>query len=220
MKWHIHVSLTALIASALGFIALSQPAAPQEEQLGIAPNGVNALEFISKIDQVSSTATSYGYLTHIFDVPDDALFANPTNPTEATARFTFSATQTLDTPRLVANLIVHSATGTVTFYFNQNPTGNFLNPSSFSSGQVIATYSTRSHDVLNVQAPNQGITTTVSNLEQLTANRFTLLGKQHQLGRKGLLLRAEATGEATRTQVTPLVSVTFSAGNVVITGQR
>lgn len=220
MKWYMRVSLLILTVGALGFIGLSQSVEP-EDQLGIASKGETALEFISKADQQSeSNAVQYGYITHIFDVSESAVFTNPNNATEATARFTFSAALTLDTPRLAGNLIVHVATGTLSIYFNEAPAGNFNDPTSFSKGQLIATYSTRTLNILNVQAPNQGIQTAVSDFEQLTANRFTFQGKQHQFGRPGLLLRSEMTGEGTRTSVDPLMSVTFLAGQATITGQR
>jgi hypothetical protein len=193
-----------------------------DDVIGIAPTGSDAFEFVAKTDQLDSAVTSYGYLTHVAGAEDEDLFADPKTRTEATARLTLFSTSTLDQvqPFLIGTLLTHTATGTMTFYVNDAPAGDFKNPNSFKSGQPIATYTTRLHDVLNVISPNQGLTTSVFDLEERTTTRFTFAGGEPRFGRKGLLVHVETTGQASRSMVTPLVSTDLSSGIAVINGSR
>src|SRR5262249_1848034 len=115
-----------------------------------------AFEFLGRSDQDGPQVTHYGYLTHVFGLADELLFADPDRRTEATARLTFVAVTSLDSRHEHGNIITTSAPGEMTVFFNENPQGNFDDPASFAAGRPIATYATRYHNVLNVQAPNQG----------------------------------------------------------------
>jgi hypothetical protein len=145
-----------------------------------------------------------------------SLFSNPNARSEATARFTFFAKTTLDSRFELGNLIKTSAPGELTLYLNENPHGDFNNPGSFAGGNAIVSYSTRLHNVLNVQAPNQGITNAVVDLEQLRNGSINLNGHRYQWGHNGLRARLSATGQATRTQVDPLRAFFLVGGQVVI----
>jgi hypothetical protein len=160
--------------------------------------------------------THFGYLTHIFGLEDGTLFANPNVRTEATARFTFFARTTLDSRYELGNLIKTTAPGELTLFLNENPQGNFNNPASFARGNAFASYSTRLHNVLNVQAPNQGITNAAVDLVQLGVGSLTVNGHRFQWGHPGLRARLSATGQATRTQVDPLRAFFLVGGQAVI----
>jgi hypothetical protein len=185
--------------------------------VGVAPVGANALEFLARSDQDGMTVTHYGYLTHISDLPDESLFSNPSVRTEATARFTFSATTTLTARHLLGNIIATSAVGTLTIYFNQALGADFGNPASFTNGQPIATFSVRFQNILNVQSPDSGESTAVADLAQLQARSFTLDGRNLRLGQHALRARLFATGQGTRTQVDPPKSSFLLAGNITVT---
>ena len=60
------------------------------------PNGQTAFEILGRSDQSGPQVTHYGYLTHLFGLTDEQLFADANVRTEATARFTFLAVTTLD----------------------------------------------------------------------------------------------------------------------------
>jgi hypothetical protein len=222
MNRFLALSGALLALTVFGLLEHPQASSRGDEVIGIAPQGTDAFEFVAKTDQLDSALTGYGYLTHVSGAEDGDLFADPTTKTEATARFTLFSTSTLDQvqPFLIGTLLTHTATGTTTFYFNDAPAGDFKNPNSFKSGQAIATYTTRLHDVLNVISPNQGLTTSVFDLEQRTTTPFTVAGGETRFGRKGLLLHLDATGQASRSLVTPLVSVDLSSGVAVINGSR
>jgi hypothetical protein len=104
----------------------------------------------------------------------------------------------------------------MTVFFNQNPAADFNDPESFARGRPIASYATRYHNVLNVQAPNQGITTAAVELTQLKATSFALGPHRFRLGRPKLRMRLHVTGQGTRTQVDPLRAFFLVGGNAVV----
>ena len=194
----------AVVLATMLFPAPLVRAAEGRPLVGIPRHGESAFEFLGRSDQDGPTVTHYGYLTHLFGLADAALFSDPTTRTEATARFTFSATTTLTARHEVGNMIVTAAPGTLTIYFNDTPGSDFAQPGSFAAGQAIATFSVRYHNILNVQAPNEGIATAVADLVQPSASAFTLNGGPHRVGHQGFQLRVRATGPGTRTQVDPV----------------
>jgi hypothetical protein len=189
-------------------------------QLGAQPQGnsddQSAFEFLGRSNQEGPNVTHFGYLTHIFGLADELLFATSSVRTEATARFTFYARTTLDSRHELGNLITTSAPGELTLFLSENPQGDFNNPDSFARGNAVASYSTRYHNVLNVQSPNQGITNAVVDLVQLGSSSFSVNGHRFQWGRPGLQARMSATGQGTRTQPDPLRAFFLVAGQVVI----
>ncbi len=201
--------------------AQRQALAAGATQIGIAPAGENALEFIGQTDQDGTNFTSYGYLTYVYDLPDTVLFSDATSHTEATARITYFATATANAGghATLANIIVHDSTGMVTFYLSKGSGSSFKDPKSFASGAPILTASIRSQDILNVQGLNLGIATGISEFAQMTAEPFTLQGQEYQLGRVGLLERFTFVGEGTRSTPGPHGTIVL-AGYAVVTGQK
>src|SRR5438034_4337163 len=101
-------AVAAIFLLLLPFAAYAQSAGAGSV-VGDAPDGANALEFLARSDQDGTTITHYGYLTHISDLPDESLFSSPVVRTEATARFTFSATTKLTARHLLGNIIATAA---------------------------------------------------------------------------------------------------------------
>jgi hypothetical protein len=180
------------------------------------PNGQTAFEILGRSDQDGPQVTHYGYLTHIFGLTDELLFADANVRSEATARFTFLAVTTLDSRHQHENIITTSAPGELTLFLNQNPGADFNHPASFAGGIAIAAYSTRYYNVLNVQAPNQGITVASVELTQLNSSAFVLGNRRLRLGQPGLRARLTANGSGTRTQVEPVRAFFLVGGNVVV----
>ena len=176
----------------------------------------SAFEFLRRSNQEGPNVTHFGYLTHIFGLADELLFASPNMRTEATARFTFFARSTLDSRHELGNLITTSAPGELTLFLNENPQSNFNSPESFARGNAFASYSTRYHNILNVQSPNQGIANAVVEMRQPRVSFFTVNGQRLQWGRPGLRARLSATGQGTRTLTDPLRSFFLIGGQVVI----
>ena len=213
--------LSALAVATIFLLSLPFAAYPQAAGggavVGDASEGANALEFVARSDQDGMAVTHYGYLTHISDLPDESLFSNPGVRTEATARFTFSATTKLTARHTLGNIIATAAVGTMTIYFNQAPGADFTNPASFTNGQAIATFSVRFQNILNVQSPDSGESTAVADLTELQVRSFAADGRKLRLGQPELRARLFATGQGTRTQVDPPKSSFLLAGNITVT---
>ncbi|MCC6616875.1 MAG: hypothetical protein IT320_25610 [Anaerolineae bacterium] len=184
--------------------------------MGNAPDGENALEFIGKIDQVGPAFTGYGYMSYISGVPDDQLFSDPANRSEATARFTFASTANLTARSVLETLFVLNAAGSTTIYYNETPNGDFADATTFSSGTPIAISSERWQNIISVQAPDTAINTGMSQFHQTTATPFTLNGSNYQLGHVDMLLRFSYTGEAKRMDQILPTSTVVVAGNAVV----
>jgi hypothetical protein len=200
-------------------LALSASAhgAPADSVIGAPADKQTAAEFLMRSDQAGPAVTHYGYLTHLFGLADGALFSHPETRTEATARFTLYAVTTLDSRHEHGNIITTSAPGELAIYLNPAPSGDFNLPESFTRGKPIATFSLRYHNVLNVQAPNQGVVAASVDLVQTRARPFTLDQCRLRFGRHGLRARLSATGQGTRTQPEPLEAFFLIGGHIVIT---
>jgi hypothetical protein len=208
---------TAGIGSTAFAFTASAQAGGNEGKGKSAPDGQRtAFEFLARSDQDGPNVAHYGYLTHVFGLGDELLFADSNVRTEATARLTFLAATTLESRHEHGNIITTSAPGEMTLFFNQNPLGDFNQAESFAAGQPVASYSTRYYNVLNVQAPNQGITNAAVELTQIKAASFALGPHRLRLGRPNLRLRLLATGQGTRTQVDPLQAFFLVGGSAIV----
>lgn len=120
-----------------------------------------------------------GYLVHI-DGISNSLFDG--SPSEATAYFTFSTDVLSLTPLPnngnVGPLSLVSA-GTYNVYYNTSPNGDWNNPATFSSGQLIATF-TRTESLF----PAIGPIAIHSLSESLSSSRpFTFNGRTYNFNR-------------------------------------
>ena len=136
MKRYVIVGVAfALAALALTVFVISSQtaAAATATEVGSAVGGVNAVEFVGRVDQDGGNFVSYGYLTHIIGLADTQLFSG-TFPlvNEANARFTFYTTATLTSHYVISSVFVIDAVGTTVYYFNDTP----ISPNSHKLVQV------------------------------------------------------------------------------------
>src|SRR5215469_11914919 len=126
------VALSALTIALFGIVAPSQAQVPAAQVVWQHVGRVY-------VNPNTGKAVYTGYLVHVNGLPS-SLFNGA--PSEATAYFTFS-TDVLSLTPLHNNgdvaLTLVSA-GTFNVYYNAVPSGDWNNPSSFSSGQLIATF--------------------------------------------------------------------------------
>jgi hypothetical protein len=184
---------------------------------GPAP-GQTAFELLGRVDQQGFDFVVYGYLTFVHGLPYAAIFSNPAQTSEATARLTFSGSASAVARTQLRNVIVIDAVGSLTVYANDTPGASFDDPASFTDGTPAARFDLRIQNVLNVIAPNQGLSSLWADLTQTHARSFPVDGARHQLGKVGLRGRLEAIGQGTRLEpTTPVVELDL-AGSVVYLG--
>ena len=121
--------------------------ASSEAQAGVpaVPAGVPAAEVVWQhvgrvyLNPNTGQAVWAGYIVHINGI-NSSLFNG--SPSEATAYFTFSTDVLSLTPMPNNGDIALSlvSAGSFNVYYNRNPSGDWSNPASFSSGQLIATF--------------------------------------------------------------------------------
>jgi len=119
-----------------------------------------------------------GYLVHI-DGITNSLFNG--SPSEATAYFTFSTDVLSLTPMPNSGNVGLSlvSAGTFNVYYNSSPSGDWNNPATFSSGQLIATF-TRTESLFPAIGPI-GIHSLSESL--LSSQRFTFNGRTYNFSR-------------------------------------
>lgn len=212
------IVLTAVLLSGAWQGSSAAPPAAIASEVGVAPLGRNAVEFVGIVDQNGLDFTYYGYLTYIAGITNTLLFRDPISHTEGTARFTFYGNATLTGRAIVNNLFNLNATGTITYFFDENQGADFADPASFTRGAAIASATTRFQNVLVVTAPNTGIANGVAELTQTSSAPFELAGQSYQLGRNLMEQRFTYNGFGTRLEPTAPRAVIVIAANGQVTG--
>jgi hypothetical protein len=219
MRGAAAAAAAAPLAGLAGHATDSQPAAAQpDNQIAVAEPGATAFEFIGRLDQEGAEFRAYGYVTFVRGLPDALLFTDPANRSEATARLTFTASATMTGRTILGNIFVVDAAGELQVHVQASPAGNFERPASFAGPSPVAVIGMRIQNILNVQAPDQGIATGETDSTQQSATPFTLAGMPYTFGRTGLRSRISFTGQGTRTDANLPRSFILLAGNAVVAG--
>lgn len=192
-----------LLGAVLPLQAQDSPA-----EIGVAPNGQTAFEFIGQIDQSVFDLTSYGYVTYINGLSGDLLFSEGTAAMfrdESTARFTFMASGVASARSHYENIFAATSSATFNIYYNETPgAANFDEPDSFATGTLVATFEGRLYSMLNVQEPNVGVLLVHSDTIQTSANPFALDSQSYQMGYVNQIARFTLFGQGFRTSTEPL----------------
>lgn len=119
-----------------------------------------------------------GYLVHINGI-NSSLFNG--SPSEATAYFTFSTDVLSLTPMpnngdMALSLV---SAGTFNVYYNNSPSGDWSNPASFTSGQLIATFTRK--ESLFPELSTVGFHSLSENLS--SSQSFTFNGQTYNFNR-------------------------------------
>ena len=191
----------------------------------------SSIEFVGRSEQVGSSDTHFGYITHIAGIDDGELFSDP-NPAarnETTAHLSFFATTSLEQnfmvlpPPATPSLFDVDWSGTLTFYFAETPPArSFATPASFASGVPVATHTVRLQDVVAALVgvdPSRGVVEANGELCQRSVTPFRLGGEVRRLGRRGLLQNISSHGWTVRTSPSPPQSFTHFGGHTAPIGE-
>jgi hypothetical protein len=197
------------------FVALvpAAAAAQSPSSLGESQGGDSALEYIGMIEQTGSQFAAIGYLTHMKGLMPSQLFTGAVS--EATAKFTFSATAEIMNHAQVGSTISIGAPGQLSIYFNPAGGANFNDPASFTQGTLIAVINLRFFNVLSVIAPDLGMSSGSAHGWQETVTSFVLDGQTYRIGVQGLTHNLTLSGKGVRTNpVTPASTTEFASSSV------
>jgi hypothetical protein len=202
----------AAVAAATG----SASAAAKRRTVGAVRGDRDAIEVIGRLVQDEDAITGFGYLTYVSGLPESALFVDPANRSEASARFRFHSNVTATARFIRPNLISVSGTGDLRIYFGPPRGANFDAPGSFETGGRIATFHGRFENLLSVIAPEQGITAVTADLTQRSARAFRVGSHRYRLGRAGLRQRLEATGPGRKNTDPNRRKAVFEVGGALV----
>ena len=224
-----HAAVSTIAVAAAFMLGVQLAPAAERLQIDDERQGRSSLEFVGRAEQNGLTIDIFGYVTHIADVDDAALFASSTAArNETTARVSFSATTTitqnfmiLPLPSVPSLFDVDSA-GFLKFWFNETPSGRtFDNPASFGTGTEVARHKLRLQDVVAALVgvdPSRGVVDGNGELCQQSVSPFRLAGETQRLGRRGLVQNVFTHGWTVRTSPNPPQSFTHVGGHTTPTG--
>lgn len=204
------VAVVASVATAVP----AEVAGAQGTSVASPPAGRMAFTFVGVIEQNGPLAVDVGYITAIDGLDEEQLFTgtDPLARDESTARFTYFANARLERRSVNGNLFVTGGTAETSLFLQPDGGADFDDPTSFRRGTEIATFESRWHDVINVQAPDEGIARVESDDIQLTATPFDLDGESLVFGRPEAAVRLSFTGQGTRSRPEPPRATILYAG--------
>ena len=174
----------SILATALLALAVSIP--PMLAQEGRAPIGRVAYHFVARLLQ-SPTGTFFviGYVNFL-DGVSAPLFDGA--PGEKTALMTFRSDLFSAAPLFNGNVLVlnwpPAPAPVVKFYLNNSPKQDWNTPDSFSSGQLIGSFSARVGQIaIATIAPTASTAVVTYSYDWISTQNFSLGGKMVNLGR-------------------------------------
>jgi hypothetical protein len=209
----------SILATALLAVATSIP--PMLAQEGRPPVGRVAYHFVARLLQGPSGFFVIGYVNFLDGVPAP-LFAGA--PGEATAVMTFRSDVFSATQISNGNVVVLNWPSTpapvVKFYLNNSPSQDWNQPDSFSSGQLIGSFSARVGQI--VIAPTASTAVVTYSYDWISTQNFSLGGKMVNLGRLspgGGTISNFVSAVPVSTTVADFPAALTSAGTSFVIGQ-
>jgi hypothetical protein len=205
---------------AMALLALATSIAPMLAQEGRPPSGRVAYHFVARLLQSpSGTFFVIGYVNFL-DGASAPLFDGV--PGEQTALMTFRSDLISAAPILNGNVVVlnwpSAPAPVIKFYLNNSPNGDWNQPDSFSSGQLIGSFSAR---VGQIAITGSTAVVTFSN-DWVSTRDFFLGGKMYNLGRLspgGGTISNYASAVPVPTTVPGFPTALTSAGTSFVIGQ-
>ena len=220
IRLRVSVLATALLALAISI-------APMLAQEGRPPSGRVAYHFVARLLQSpSGTFFVIGYVNFL-DGVSSPLFDGA--PGEKTALMTFRSDLFSAAPLFNGNVVVLNWPSTpapvVKFYLNDSPNQDWNQPDSFSSGQLIGSFSARVGQIAitGFSATAKGGTTAVVtySYDWVSTRNFSLGGKMYSLGRfspGGGTISNYVSAEPVPTTVSGFPTALTSAGTSFVIG--
>ena len=175
---------------AMALLALAISIAPMLAQEGRPPSGRVAYHFVARLLQSPNNGPFFviGYVNFL-DGVSAPLFDGA--PGEKTAVMTFRSDLFSAAPLFNGNVMVLNWPSTpapvVRFYLNNSPNQDWNQPDSFSSGQLIGSFSARAGQIVitgfSATAPGGTTAVVTYSYDWVSTRDFSLGGKMYNLGR-------------------------------------
>ena len=216
---------TSILVTAL--LALAVSTTPVLAQEGRPPSGRVAYHFVARLLQGPSGFFVIGYVNFL-DGVSAPLFDGTAG--EKTALLTFRSDLFSVAPLLNGNVMVlnwpAAPAPVVKFYLNNSPKQDWNQPDSFSSGQLIGSFSARVGQIAitGISATaTRGTTAVVTySYDWVSTRDFSLGGKMYSLGRLspgGGTISNYVSAEPVPTTVSGFPAALTSAGTSFVIGQ-
>jgi hypothetical protein len=211
----------SILATALLALAISIP--PMLAQEGRPPVGRVAYHFVARLLQSSPSGPFFviGYVNFL-DGVSAPLFDGA--PGEKTAVMTFRSDLFSAAPLFNGNVVVLNWPSTpapvVKFYLNNSPNQDWNQPDSFSSGQLIGSFSARVGQIAIVITGTTAVVT--YSYDWVSTQNFSLGGKMVNLGRLspgGGTISNYVSAVPVQTGRTDFPAALTSAGTSFVIGQ-
>lgn len=191
-------------------------------EVGTAAPGSIAFTFFGAIEQNATILVNVGYLTSMAGLDESLLFTgeDPLERSEATARFTYFTSGSLETRSILDNLFDTTGVAETTYYYQPDGGASFDDPTSFRQGTPIAVATSAWHNLVNVQSPDKGLITAQSDDLQVSADPFTLDGQEYTFGAIDRRIRLAFTGQGLRSDAAaPRASVIYAGEATSLGGE-
>jgi len=194
---YIRMALIALVMLA-GPLSPASPRAAESE--------TTTMELVGAVLNTGPSSAQYGYISFINGIP--RIFTQGP-PNETTALLTFYNDTT--TLRVINNgpLRIVNRDGTMTIYLNEKPKADFGNPASFREGTPVMTATLR-HQVVLDTVTNQFTTVFVNTIK--SSSKFTLDGRQYELGKSGQTFQTTVSGRPSTSGPAQFVIAGYATG--------
>jgi hypothetical protein len=203
-----------IVGAGAGLLAGVPAAHAAARPVGIAPEARQSIGVIGTILQDGPALTGFGWVTHVAGLAERDLFTDPSRRGAATARLRWHAEVRVAAIDVLPSLFSGTGSGRLRIFFAADGGAQDGQPDTFATGRLVARYAGQFRNIQTVIAPDHAVTQIIGELSQRVAHRFAVRGRHHQLGRRGLLQRLDASGPATRTEPTIPRSVRYVAGGI------
>jgi hypothetical protein len=216
-----------VLATAL--LALAISTAPMSAQEGRPPSGRVAYHFVARLLQSPNNGPFFviGYVNFLDGVSAPLFGGAPAG--ETTALMTFRSDLFSAAPLFNGNVVVlnwpSAPAPVVKFYLNNSPNQDWNQPDSFSSGQLIGSFSARVGQIVitgfSATAPGGTTAVVTYSYDWVSTRDFSLGGKMYNLGRLspgGGTISNYVSAEPVQTTVIGFPTALTSAGTSFVIG--
>jgi len=200
------------------FAAKALMAAPDTFGVATGQLGETAWEFVATANQDGGDFSVNGYLTAIGGLPEAVLFTDPVTRSQATARFTVTASLQLVSRNVLGVMFVLDEAGTFTVSYSETASAT---AAAIASGSISVQSSIQvTTQFTSEESPGKGNFRATGELVRTATQIFTLDGVPHEFGDASQAWLMTAAGAGTLTDPNAPVAQIVLGGSVAVGPKR